>query len=63
MSKIPGVNVRESSIRIVFRYKGKQRLERLCLDNASLPPTPANLKYAARIAAEIKEKVRLGTFR
>lgn len=63
MSKTPGVNIREKSIRIEFRYNGKQRLERLCLDNSSLEPTPANIKYAVRIAAEIREKIRLGTFK
>ncbi|MES3022861.1 MAG: site-specific integrase [Pseudomonadota bacterium] len=62
MSKTPGVNIRENSIRIVFRYQGKQRLERLRLDNSSLAPTPANIKYAVRIAAEIRNKIRLGTF-
>lgn len=63
MGRTPGVHVREGSIRIVFRYQGKQRLERLCLDNSALKPTPANIKYAIRIAAEIREKVRLGTFK
>jgi len=63
MSRTPGVVVRENSIRIVFRYNGKQRHERLCLDNSALAPTPANVKYAVRLAAEIREKIRLGVFR
>jgi len=63
MRKTPGVSIRETSIRIVFRYNGKQRLERLCLDNESLAPTPANIKYAIRLAAEIRDKIRLGTFK
>lgn len=63
MGKTPGVEIRESSIRIVFRYRGKQHRERLCLDNSALAPTPANIKYAIRVAAEVKEKIRLGTFK
>ncbi|MBZ2206540.1 site-specific integrase [Massilia soli] len=63
MSKTPGVEIRAGCIRIVFRYQGKQRHERLCLDNEGLAPTPANIKYATRLAAEIKDKIRLGTFK
>lgn len=59
----PGVEVRNSSIRIIFRYQGEQRRERLCVDGQPMAPTPANIKYANRIAAEIGDKIRLGTFR
>jgi integrase len=57
-----GVEVRETSIRILFSYQGKQRKETLYLDNAPLPPTPANVKYARRVAAEIRDKIRTGDF-
>lgn len=59
----PGVEVRNSSIRIIFRYQGEQRRERLCINGQPILPTPANVKYAHRIAAEIGDKVRLGTFK
>jgi integrase len=32
------------------------------VDSQALPPTPANVKYARRLAAEIGEKIRAGTF-
>lgn len=57
-----GVEVRETSIRIIFTFQGKQRKETLCLDNEPLSPTPANIKYATRIAAEVRDKVRTGLF-
>lgn len=57
-----GVEIRDASIRILFSYQGKQRKETLYLDNAPLPPTPANVKYARRVATEIKDKIRTGNF-
>lgn len=57
-----GVDIREGSIRIAFSYQGKQRRETLYLDNEPLPPTPANVKYARRVAIDIKAKIKAGTF-
>lgn len=57
-----GVEVRETSIRILFSFQGKQRKETLYVDNDPLPPTPANVKYARRVAVEIKDKIRTGDF-
>lgn len=57
-----GVEPRANSIRVKFTYEGKQRRETLILNGAPLPPTPPNLKYAARLVAEIKEKIRLDMF-
>lgn len=57
-----GVEIRDTSIRIVFSYRTKQRKETLYLDNAPLAPTPANVKYARRIAIEIRKKVSTGEF-
>jgi integrase len=57
-----GIEIRETSIRIVFSYQGKQRKETIYLDNAPLSPTPPNVKYAKRIASEIKDKIRSGDF-
>lgn len=57
-----GVEVRESSIRIQFSLDGRTCKERLTLNGKALPPTPANQKYAHRVAAEIKRRIALGTF-
>lgn len=57
-----GVEARENSIRIHFTLDGQQRKETLRTGGKPMPPTPANLKYAARLAAEIRDKIRHGTF-
>ena len=46
-----------SSILIYFTYRGVQCRERL-----KLPPTNANLNYAANLRGEILNKIALGTF-
>jgi integrase len=53
-----GVEVREKSIRFTF-LPGKPTW---MLDGAPVPPTPANVKRAMRMAAEIRERIRYGTF-
>lgn len=58
-----GVEVRESSIRLIFYYQGKRYAETLYLDESPLRPTPANIKYATRVAGEIRRKIRDGDFR
>lgn len=57
-----GVEAREGSIRLHFTYEGEARKETLKTDGKPLPPTPANLKYAHRLAGEIREKIKYGTF-
>jgi integrase len=57
-----GVEPRDNSIRITFTFEGKARKETLKTDGKPMPPTPANIKYANRLAAEIKNKIRFGTF-
>ncbi len=57
-----GIDVREKSIRVTFTVNGKQERPTLMLNGKPMPPTPANIKYAERLAAEIKEKIRLGLF-
>jgi integrase len=57
-----GVEARETSIRINFVLEGQPCRERLTLNGKSLPPTPANLKYAARVAADIKRRIAQGVF-
>lgn len=57
-----GVEIREKSIRITFTWEGRARKETLKTDGEAMPPTPANIKYARRLAAEIRDKIRHGTF-
>lgn len=57
-----GVEVRDTSIRIWFAYEGQEYKERLTVNGKSLKPTPANLKYANNVAAEIKKRIALGNF-
>lgn len=59
---VGGVELRETSIRVHFTYAGKARKETLKVDGKPLPPTPANIKHAHRLIAEIKGKIRHGVF-
>lgn len=58
-----GVEVRANSIRISVAAGGHTARGTLTLVGKPIKPTPANLKYAARVAAEIREKLRHGTYR
>lgn len=59
-----GVEPRENSIRIQFVVNAGEKPVRRTLMRGSLPmrPTPANIKYAQRLVAEIREKIRQGVF-
>ena len=57
-----GVELRETSIRIKFIYCGKSCKETLYLNNAPMPPTPANAKFALRTSIEIRKKIKNGSF-
>lgn len=57
-----GVEVRGNSIRVQFTFNGVVLRRTLNLDGKPLPPTAANLKYAHRLAAEIRERIRFGSF-
>ena len=57
-----GVEVREGSIRLFFVYQGQRHRKTLSLNGAPLPPTAANVRYAHRVAVEIRERIRNGTF-
>lgn len=59
---IPGIDVRESSIRVKFTWQGKQVRERLSVNGVPLAPTMANIKYATRLVAEVKAQIAAGTF-
>lgn len=57
-----GVQVRARSIRVTFTLDGEQQHRTLLINGAPMAPTPANVRYAERLAAEIRERIRLGTF-
>jgi integrase len=57
-----GVEVRGNSIRVQFTFNGEVLRRTLNLEGKPLPPTAANLKYAHRLAAEIRERIRFGSF-
>lgn len=57
-----GVEAREKSIRLSFTFEGKPRKETIKTDGAPMAPTPRNLIYAHKLAAEIREKIKHGTF-
>ena len=57
-----GLEIREKSIRLNFVYEGNPVRETLTLNGAPLPPTPANIKYATRIAGEVRRHIAQGTF-
>lgn len=57
-----GVDVRARSIRVTFTHNRKQQRQTLYVNGEPMPPTPANIRYAERLAAEIREKIRLGLF-
>ncbi|MCG7588279.1 Arm DNA-binding domain-containing protein, partial [Photobacterium sp. OFAV2-7] len=52
-----GVEVHGSSLRVVFLYRRKRYRESL-----GLPPTKANIKFAAGKIATIKHEIKMGTF-
>lgn len=58
-----GVENRGTSIRVSFVFEGQEVRRRLTSNGKALAPTPANLRYAERLVAEIRDKVRMGTFR
>jgi integrase len=57
-----GIEVRERSIRLSFTFEGAAQRRTLTLNGKPLAPTPANIKHAQRVAAEIRDKIRHGTF-
>jgi integrase len=57
-----GVEIREKSIRLAFVLDGVEERRTLKVDGKPMPPTPANVKYARRLATEIRDRIRHGTF-
>jgi integrase len=57
-----GVEIREKSIRMTFNLDGVPQRQTLMVDGKPMPPTPANIKFAHRLAGEIRDRIRYGTF-
>lgn len=57
-----GVEIRDSSIRIQFVLNGETLRERVTINGKSIPPTPANIKYATRLADEVRRKISAEMF-
>ncbi len=57
-----GVEVHGNAIRLSFTFDGKRERKLLMLNDQPMLPTSANMKYAHRIAQEIRERIRHGTF-
>jgi integrase len=58
-----GVEARGSSIRLSFTVNGQQHRHTLRGDDGKpLAPTPANLRHAERVAAQIRRDLELGRF-
>jgi integrase len=57
-----GVEIRGNAIRVQFTFNGEVLRRTLNLDGKPMAPTAANLKYANRLAAEIRERIRFGSF-
>lgn len=52
-----GVEVRGKSIRLTFHFEGRR-----CRETLKIPATPANIKYAARLRAEVINQIERRTF-
>jgi integrase len=59
---LKGVELRPNSIRLHFTWEGKGHKRTLRKNGAPLAPSPANIRFAERLAAEIRERIRFGTF-
>lgn len=57
-----GVEVRTASIRISYAINGTPFKHTLKTNGVPMPPTPPNVRFAHRLAEEIRQKIRFGTF-
>jgi integrase len=57
-----GITARKTSIQIAFTHEGKHHRLTLKAEGKPVPPTLANIKRAERLAAEIRDRIRLGAF-
>lgn len=57
-----GVEIREGSIRLSFTLNGMGCKETLKVSGAVMAPTSANIKFANRLAADVRRAIEAGTF-
>lgn len=57
-----GIEVRDDAIRLSFYYQGRRIKRTLYVGDAPMKATQANLKHAARLADEIRRKIKDGEF-
>lgn len=57
-----GVEVRENSIRLSFRLDGVKHVRTLKVLGEPMLPTQSNINRAHRVAVEIRERIKHGTF-
>lgn len=57
-----GVEIRDKSIRMTFTFEGKPQRETLMLNGTTMQPTAANIRYANKLAVEIRDKIAHDTF-
>lgn len=57
-----GVELRPNSIRLFFTFGGERIRETLTVNGKPIEPTPPNIKYANRVAGEIRRRIAQGTF-
>ena len=53
----PGVQNHHGTLRIWFQYDGQR-----CYEPMNMAPTPANIKAAGKVRADIMDRIRLGRF-
>lgn len=57
-----GIEVRDDAIRLSFYYEGRRVKRTLYVGDKPMRATQANLKHAARLADEIRAKIKAGEF-
>jgi integrase len=57
-----GLEVRDNTIRVSFYYEGTRYRRTLYVGDVPMRATQANLKHAAKLAEEIKLKIKAGAF-
>ena len=63
VKSIPGVEVRDASIRIRISMRGTSVIQRLnAPDGSALLPTALNVLYATQLVTKIKADIKLGTY-
>jgi integrase len=60
--EIPGVDIRDGSLRLCFTYEGERHRKTLLVNGKPLAPTKPNIAFASKQIKEIKDKIRLGVF-